>query len=442
MHDIDAWIRAAIGERDPGDRSRWARTLFRGLRIAYGVGQELQQGQLTLRAMSLVYTTLLSLVPLLAISFSVLKGFGVHGQIEPFLLNLLAPLGEKAAEITEQIVQFVDNTKVGVLGFLGFALLFYTVVSLMQKIERAVNDVWRVTEERNFIQRFRDYLSVIVIGPVLVFASLGIMASLMSAPIVEQMAAIRPLGWIIEVAGHLVPAVMVVTAFTFIYVFIPNTAVGAGSALVGGIVAGIMWNGLGWVFATFVATSVKYTAIYSGFATPILFMIWLYLGWLILLTGASIAFYHQHPDLAFGAGSALELGNRAKERLALLILREVGRNFYAGGTPSGAEALAGALAVPANVVAPLLETLERGRLLGRIHADPPGYLPARPLETTLVSDVLELVRAGVAGVPPCPDDVRSDAAVDDLMARLDLATGRALDGLTLKDLLQASEPRG
>ena len=101
----------------------------------------MREGQLTLRAMSLVYTTILSLVPLLAISFSILKGFGVHNQVEPMLLNLLAPLGNKGVEITERIVGFVDNVKVGVLGSLGFVLLFYTVVSLMQKIERTFNYV-------------------------------------------------------------------------------------------------------------------------------------------------------------------------------------------------------------------------------------------------------------------------------------------------------------
>jgi len=104
-------------------------------------------GQLNFRAMSLVYTTLLSLVPLLAVSFSVLKGFGVHNQIEPALLNLLAPLGDKGLEITDKIIEFVDNIKVGVMGAVGLGLLFYTVVALMQKIESAFNYTWHVQKK-------------------------------------------------------------------------------------------------------------------------------------------------------------------------------------------------------------------------------------------------------------------------------------------------------
>ena len=121
---------------------------LRVLRVSYALIRDLREGQLTLRAMSLVYTTILSLVPLMAISFSILKGFGVHNQVEPVLLNLLAPLGDKGVEISERIVGFMDNVKVGVLGSLGFVLLFYTVVSLMQKIERAFNYVWQIKTER------------------------------------------------------------------------------------------------------------------------------------------------------------------------------------------------------------------------------------------------------------------------------------------------------
>ena len=94
--------------------------------------------------MSLVYTTLLSMVPLLAISFSILKGFGVHNRIEPFLESLLEPLGEKGSEITARVIEFVNNVQVGVLGFVGFLLLFYTVISLLQKVERSLNYIWHV----------------------------------------------------------------------------------------------------------------------------------------------------------------------------------------------------------------------------------------------------------------------------------------------------------
>ena len=190
---LGALARRWLWDIDIDSLPAWRRLVLWTLRIGQACWRDLAEGQLTLRAMSLVYTTLLSLVPLLAISFSVLKGFGVHNQVEPLLLGFLEPLGDQGVEISARIVGFVDNIKVGVLGFLGFVLLFYTVISLMQKIERAFNYTWRIGRERTLGQRFRDYFSVVVIGPVLVFSSLSITASIMSDAVVQALAAIDTL---------------------------------------------------------------------------------------------------------------------------------------------------------------------------------------------------------------------------------------------------------
>ena len=122
----------------------WKKHFIRVLRTILILVQDLVQGQLTLRAMSLVYTTLLSIVPLLALCFSILKAFGVHNKIQPMLLTFLEPLGEEGKEVAANIVQFVENMNVGVLGAVGLALLLYTAVSLMQKIEHSLNFIWHI----------------------------------------------------------------------------------------------------------------------------------------------------------------------------------------------------------------------------------------------------------------------------------------------------------
>jgi len=141
--------------------------------------RDLVDGQLTLRAMSLVYTTLLSIVPLLALSFSVLKAFGVHNQIQPMLLRFLEPLGENGAEIAHNIIEFIQRMNVGVLGAVGLVLLLYTAISLMQKIEESLNYIWHVHRPRPLADRFSRYLSVLLVGPILVFSALGITATVM-----------------------------------------------------------------------------------------------------------------------------------------------------------------------------------------------------------------------------------------------------------------------
>ena len=148
LEEVKATFRRAVWEVDITKIPRFKAAYVRLLRVIYTVLHELADGQLSLRAMSLVYTSLLALVPLLAVSFSVLKAFGVHNQLEQILFNVLSPLGDKGHELTALIIEFVDNVKVGVLGSLGLGLLFYTVISMVQKVERAFNYTWRVSHPR------------------------------------------------------------------------------------------------------------------------------------------------------------------------------------------------------------------------------------------------------------------------------------------------------
>lgn len=413
----------------------WQRAGIGVVRVIWAVVRDVAEGQITLRAMSLVYTTLLSLVPLLAISFSVLKGFGVHNQIEPFLRNALDPLGERRDEVVSQIVGFVDNVQVGVLGFVGFLLLFYTVVSLMQKIELAFNDVWQVSATRTLAERFKDYISVIVVGPALIFASLGITATVMSDPLLERLISIQPVGMLVELIGRLVPIAMVSLAFTSIYVFVPHTRVRLVPALCGGLVAGIMWNALGWAFAWFVAQANNYTAIYSGFATPILFMIWLYVGWLILLLGGTIAFYLQHPEYLPGRQLTGHLSSADRERATLQAVRYIGQCFYSGRPAPDAEEIASHIRLPANAVELLLEPLQESSLVAiRDSGSSPGYLPGCPWEEASVYQVLDTARGAAMLKRTRPSQVSADDTVDTILERARHLARDAFGDVSLKSL--------
>jgi membrane protein len=310
----------------------------------------------------------------------------------------------------------------------------------MQKIERAFNFAWHVSHERPLGQRFSGYLTVIVVGPVLIFSSLGITATVMSTSAVEGLAAIRPLGTVIEVAGRLVPYVMVIAAFTFIYVFMPNTKVRLRSAFIGAFVAGVLWETTGWAFASFIVTSTKYTAIYSAFATLIMFLIWLYLSWLILLIGASIAFYDQRPEYLTIQRGEPRLSNRMKEKLALLVAYVIGDNYYRGRPAWTAEGLAQRLRVPKGAMESVVQALEQRGLLIRTGGEPPSYLPARPLETTEVKDVLDAIRGADEQAHLNLQRLPAEPAVEQLLDRLDRTTAEVLGGHTLKELALSGTP--
>lgn len=422
------------------DRSSLGRTralLLDSLRIVTVVVRDVVYGQVTLWAMGLVYTTLMSLVPLLAVAFSVLKAFGVQNKLEPFLLDIVAPLGANGPMIVHRIIQFVNNMKVGVLGVVGLGLLMFTVMSLIQKIEQAFNVVWRVQGQRSMFHQFTEYLSVVLVGPVLAVSALALTASLMSTSLVHRVSSIEPFGTIIATVGALIPYVLVCASFTFLYIFLPNTKVRWSAGLAGGIIGGVLWETVGWAFASFIVASAKYTAIYSSFAILILFMTWLYLSWLILLVGCEVSFYYQNPQM-LSIGPARRLPNaRLIEQTAVSVMFLIAAHFYHGRPPWTANSLVQRLALPIGKVEETITALEKKGLLLETADDPPGYVPARDLDTILVQEVYDAVRqsaeaSGHMGL------ARIDA-VDALLQETDEAVGRVLRSRSLKDIVRSSE---
>jgi membrane protein len=417
----------------------WKKRAVRAVRMTIVLVRDLIDGNgLTLWTMSLVYTTLLSMVPLLALSFSVLKAFGVHYQIEPLLANLLAPLGPDGAEVTHHIIGFIERMNVGVLGAVGLALLLYTVVSLIQKIEESFNAIWHITQLRSLGDRFSRYLSVLLVGPILLFAALGITAMAVNSKFMQWLLAFETIGGILAAVGAVIPYLLVIAAFTFLYVFVPNTRVRFGPALAAGVVAGVLWQTAGWAFAAFVATSAQYAAIYSSFAILVLFLIWLYVSWLVLLFGADVAFYLQHPEYLYAMPGEPRLSNRMRERLALAVMQLVGGHFVRGEPPWTLYHLTRRLAVPMHSVEAVVRALIDGALLKETKDDPPGYLPARDLAEVSAASVLATVRtAGEAGFLT-PEALPLAPALEDFASRVESAVTEAGSGVSVRTLVDAA----
>lgn len=487
MNRTGPWLRALSGRfraaltdapfpgagGTPGAAARLGGMILYPPRLVAALAGDIVEGQLTLRAMSLVYTTLLSLVPLLAIGFSVLKGFGVHNQVEPMLLGLLEPLGEQGVEITETIIGFVDNVQVGVLGFVGLLLLFYTVVSLLEKVERAFNHIWHVPSERPLSQKMRDYLALVVLGPVAVILALGATSSLLATAFIRDVATFGPAGEVLALVGQLAPLLVISITFTFLYMFIPNTRVRFLPALAGGLAAGLTWMVIGWGFASFMAGSVRYAAIYSAFAALILFMIWLYVVWLIVLLGCSVTFYAQNPLYIGISREATKPGIAARESAALTVIWHILRGWYRGEDPLTPGSLAERTGIALPLVQAVLAQMVETGLLERGGSGREACLPARPPETVTIAALRQAIRgcgsdaegerlprlslaASPDGVPPAalfaapehrpvwqrprPSMPAPPEPVAALMARMDRAVDADLEGMTLKDLAALPEP--
>ena len=339
--------------------------------------------------MSLVYTTMLAIVPLLAFSFSLLKGLGFHREFEPLLLSFLEPIGPRAVEVSSSIIGFVDNVSGSALASVSVALLLFSALTMAQKVEGSFNFVWRVDRPRSFARRFSEYLSVMLVGPLLMSVALGFTATLASTTIMGRLQQTQLGSWVASLSG-LLPYLLVTAAFSFLYVFVPNTRVRVRPAVLGGIFAGVLWAGSGSLFTGFVVSASRYDAIYSGFAIVIVAMIWMYLSWLILLLGAQLAFYLQNPDYLRLGQRTESMSNGLRERLSLSTMLLVGRDFEQPGHGWRVESLAARIRVPRHLLEPVVAALMNSDLLTQTKEQ--RLLPARDPRRISVVEILDAVR--------------------------------------------------
>jgi membrane protein len=254
---------------------------------------------------------------------------------------------------------------------------------------------------------------------------LTLTASAQSYWLVERLVKIGFVSYIFTLTTNIMPFVLFCATFTFLYKLIPYTYVRLGSALVGGATAGILWQLVGTVFAVFVANSARYAAIYSGFAIMIVFLIWLYVGWLIFLIGAEVAYFHQHPSAFIREALPGGKGHRFQEWLALSALIEITQRHFSSAPPWRSTELAAHLGV--SSLENLFDEFVRAGILLR-SADPEGVALARPPETVSVKDVLDIVDH--SNVPT----VANTGSAAHVLSRRDQAVQKALEGATLGSL--------
>ena len=435
MANLDQSIRALLWPKRMPKSALKARA-FIVARYVYALVRALAEGELSLRAMSLVYTTMLAIVPFLAFSFSLLKGLGFHRQLDPLLRNFLVPLGPRGAELADNVMSFVDNVSGSTLASVSILILLYTALSMAQKVESSFNFVWRVDRPRSFARRFSEYLSVMLVGPLVMSVAMGLIATVSSTTLMSRLTDLPAIGTWITSLGELTPYLLVVAAFSFLYVFVPNSKVDLRAALGGGLFAGIVWASSGNLFANFVVGVSRAEAIYSGFAIVIVAMLWMYLSWLILLLGAQLAFYLQNPDdLPFGQHRGT-LSNRLSERLALSTMLLVARDFDTPAHGWRRGSLAARLRVPRHQLEPVMAALTDAGLLTRTTEQ--RLMPAKDPRRITLLEILKVVRNPSSDTPEAEQGAWN-ASVEAFAEQLEAAIETAAEGKTLADLVDTQK---
>jgi len=410
----------------------WGATL-RWLRYPAALIRDWLTGDTSIRAMSLAYTTLLSLVPLMVFSFAILKGLGANADLRLIVHEFFRPVGSAATQLTESVMQFVANMRGELLGSIGLAFLVYTVMTTIQKVETSFNFVWRVGRRRSFGRRFTEYLTIMILGPILLAVALGLLGSAENSPVARWLYAVAPFAAILGVLGRILPYAIVTLVFTCMYAFIPNTRVQFRAALIGGVTAGIIWALVGKVFTAVIVYSSQLVAVYSGFAIVLTTLIWVYLSWLILLIGAQLAFYVQFPQYLRHGQQAIELTGSDSEQVGLSIMYLIGRDYGAGRRYWNAGRLAAELDIPGIALAPVLAHLERAGLI--VATEDELFVPGRDPEGILLADIVDAVRTLQIG--RLTIEIRGVTTAAQVMREVEAAVRERLGTRTLKDLIAA-----
>jgi membrane protein len=406
--------------------------LLRILRYPYAVLRDLSRGEINLRAMSLVYTTLLSLIPLLAFSFAVLKIFGGHRDLEPIVFEFFKPLGPVASqELTTRVLQFASRVSSGVVGSLGLALLAWTLVGTIKKVEDSFNFLWRVEQPRSFARRVAEYTGLLIIAPVVLVGFVGLLHATFSSSPVQEVVHLPLISRLRGAALVFAPYAMVTAFFTVLYMMIPNTRVHWRAALTGALVGGVLWAAAGKVFTALVVYSTRLTIVYAGFAVVVAALLWTYFGWLIMLAGAQLSFYVQNPAYLRLGLQQLRLSSVDSEQLSLRLMYLLGRTHVAGGRRWTVNRIANELGLPGIAVAQMANALERAGML--IVTEYDELVPSRDIGRISVFEILDVARRQGSG-HAAPRNVPMPP-VDRLLASIEEARRNRCGELTLRDLV-------
>lgn len=431
------FLRQDLWEVELVDQRWWRRFLLHQGQLWTLVFRDFNADQCLLRASALTFTTLLSLVPLLALMFAVLKGFGVQNVLEPLLLQHLAA---GSGDAISSLVDYINNTNVARLGTYGLVFLVLAVLTLLTNIEKSFNSIWGVEENRSILRRFTDYFSVVTIGPLFVVVAISMTSSLESQTLVQSLLDMAYVGEALLLLFKVLPFMVMWLVFAGLYLFMPNTRVSPRAALIGGIFGGTLWQLSQWGYINFQVGVARYNAIYGTMAALPILMFWIYISWMIVLLGLEMTYATQNLRSIRQDIRGRRVNFSSREQISLTVLLFIARRFYCGKPPLGQEQLAIKLEVPPRLLRSILEELQRLGLVAEVNtASAEGaYQPARALETIRLFDLYQ----GLAEDGADYDRLRNTLerrVIAELSDRLVAARQEALSGLTLRDLVVGAE---
>ncbi len=366
----------------------------------------------TAQASILTYYTVLNIVPLVAVVFAIAKGFGLDKIVEKYILEM-AENANWQSEVTEQLLvfarSFLEQAKGGIIAGIGVILLFWTVVSILGKIEDSFNAVWGVTRSRTILRKFTDYMATLILTPVLfaIASSLTVLVTGEVGLIVQKIELLGVFSPVIFFLLKFLPYVSLWVLLTVLYTIMPNTKVPLRSAIIGSIVGGTLVQIAQWLYITFQIGVASHGAIYGSLAALPLLFGWLQTSWMIVLFGLEIAYAHGHSETYGLQPDYSGVSAASKKIMMLSIFTLIVRRFSAGERPFSAREIAGELKIPLALVQELLGIMIKANLVTEVMDEKNlggCFQPARSMEGFTMQDAIRAYEGAMALPRQCSED--------------------------------------
>jgi membrane protein len=442
------WDEKWVGTGQHEDFSWWQRLV----RFCLFVGRSFVRNRCPIRASSLAYTTLLALVPLLAVAISISTGLlksdkgreQVSVWVNTIVTRFAPQLGVEgssvnAAQVVEKINASIQNVQSGTLGVTATILLVFVAISLLASIEATMNDIWGVARGRSWFSRVIYYWAVITLGPILILVAMGLGVG---PQFLTMQQLLNELPWVTKYIYPLLPMFVLTFTFAMFYFLMPNTKVEWRAALIGGAVAGSLLYLNNKFNAIYFSQVVGNSKIYGSLGSLPVFLVGLYFSWLILLFGAQVSYAFQNRRSYFQEKHAENINQRGREFVALRIMTMIAHRFHVGDRPPTICEIADALSIPSRLVSIMIAALQQTRLLVEARLTKAGdcaYVPARPLEDISVQNLMDALRAGIGQDVATHDDPVRHRLREEL-GRIQNSERSVAGKITLRDLVQETLP--
>jgi membrane protein len=418
--------------------SRGKTFIFKQLRILLLAAKGFSNDKVSMRASALTFYSLLSVIPIAAIAFAIAKGFGLEANLKELIFQKFQSQEQVLTFLQTEAEHAIKATQGGYIAGVGIIILFWSVMSLLNHIESSFNHIWQIKSSRPWMRKFTDYLTIMLIAPVFiilsssitVFISTGLNEFISQAPILDFF---KP---VISFLFKFAPYIITWTTLTILFIIMPNAKVKFVPALVSGIIAGTILQGIQWLYIDLQFGIAKLSAIYGSFAAIPLFIVWMQSSWIVVLLGAEISFANQNISRYELESEALNISNYQKRALVLMIMHMIIRNFSLGEKPISAEYIAVNLKIPVRLARDILQDLSSANLVSIIHENEEKerlYQPAMDVNKLTISYVLSrLDKKGVEQIMVIRN--KDYEKIINMLEKFDRLIAKSDSNILIKDL--------